>query len=115
MTVPSGENCHTFASWLNAIVPTVMTFPSAPTSTVEIACGARNRPCLVASGTRDFGEEGAIRTSLIVSSPNAFQLQSNPTANTWRKLVFVSDRQTASCSRPRRVLFGFIHGHLNGV
>ena len=63
MTVPSGENCHTFASWLKAIVPTVMTFPSAETSTAEIACAARSRPWLVAAGTSVFGAEGAIRTS----------------------------------------------------
>ena len=60
MTLPSGANCHTFASWLNAIVPTVINFPSALTSTAEIACGARNRPRAVTSGTRDFGALEAI-------------------------------------------------------
>src|SRR3989442_11067840 len=50
MTVPSGANCQTLASWLKAIVPTVMNLPSALMSSAEIACAGRKRPCAVALG-----------------------------------------------------------------
>src|SRR5215831_16312403 len=50
------------------MVPMVMNFPSALTSTQEIACGARNRPCAVAAGTLGLGAGSPMSTERIVTA-----------------------------------------------